>query len=40
VGRTKNGHRQFMALAKSDPRFVVNNGYLFMTSVLSPDLVT
>lgn len=39
VGRTKTGHRQFMALVKADPRFVVNRAYLFMTSVLPPDLI-
>ncbi|SFL86621.1 peptidoglycan-binding protein [Variovorax sp. OV329] len=39
VGRTRNGHRQFMALVKTDPRFRVNNSYRFMSSVLSPQLV-
>lgn len=39
VGRTKTGHRQFMTLVKADPRFVVNRAYLFMTSVLLPDLI-
>lgn len=39
VGRTRNGHRQFMALLKADPRFRVNNSYRFMTSVLPPSLV-
>lgn len=34
VGRTKAGHRAFMALCKSDPRFAANNGYRFMTAVL------
>ncbi|MGJ7496408.1 peptidoglycan-binding domain-containing protein [Variovorax sp. RT4R15] len=34
VGRTRNGHRQFMALCKSDPRYLVNHSYRFMTSVL------
>jgi hypothetical protein len=33
VGRTKDGHREFMKLVKSDPRFKANNGYRFMTSV-------
>lgn len=39
VGRTRNGHRQFMAQVKTDPRFRVNNSYRFMTSVLPPELV-
>ena len=34
VGRTVAGHRAFMALCKSDPRFTSNNGYRFVTAVL------
>ena len=34
VGRTKAGHRTFMSLCRSDPRFLVNNAYRFMTAVL------
>jgi hypothetical protein len=34
VGRTKTGHRGFMSLCKSDPRYLSNNGYRFMTGVL------
>lgn len=34
VGRTKTGHREFMALCKADPRYVANNGYRFMTAVM------
>jgi hypothetical protein len=34
VGRTKTGHREFMALCKADPRFSVSNGYRFMTAIL------
>jgi hypothetical protein len=34
VGRTKAGHREFMSLCKSDPRYLANNGYRFMTAVL------
>ncbi len=34
VGRTKAGHRQFMALCRSDPRFQASQAYRFMTSVL------
>jgi hypothetical protein len=35
VGRTKTGHRAFMSLCKSDPRYLVSNGYRFMTGVLA-----
>ena len=34
VGRTKARHREFMNLVKSDPRYLVNNGYRFMTVVM------
>jgi hypothetical protein len=34
VGRTKAGHRAFMALCKADPRYRANNSYRFLTSVL------
>jgi hypothetical protein len=34
VGRTKSGHRDFMALCKEDPRFTANNSYRFMTAVM------
>jgi len=34
VGRTKSGHRAFMALCKADPRYVANNSYRFMTTVM------
>ncbi len=34
VGRTKTGHRAFMALCKADARFKTNNSYRFMTAVL------
>lgn len=34
VGRTKAGHREFMALCKNDARFQVSHGYRFMTAVL------
>ncbi|MEJ0040181.1 MAG: peptidoglycan-binding protein [Gammaproteobacteria bacterium] len=34
VGRTKKGHREFMALVKEDARFQVSRGYRFMTAVL------
>jgi hypothetical protein len=34
VGRTSAGHREFLKLCKSDPRFTSNNGYRFVTTVL------
>lgn len=34
VGRTKAGHRAFMALVKADARFKVSNGYRFQTAVM------
>ena len=34
VGRTKSGHRAFMALCKADPRYVASNSYRFMTTVM------
>lgn len=34
VGRTKAGHRAFMALCKADPRYTASNSYRFLTSVL------
>jgi hypothetical protein len=34
VGRTRSGHAEFMKLCKSDPRYLVNNSYRFMTAVL------
>jgi hypothetical protein len=34
VGRTRAGHRAFMALCRADPRYAANNSYRFLTSVL------
>jgi hypothetical protein len=39
VGRTRRGHREFMALLKADPRFVASPAYKFMTAVLPGDEV-
>lgn len=39
VGRTKSGHREFMAICKSDARYSANHGYRFMTSVLPADAI-
>lgn len=35
VGRTKNGHRAFMEIVKSDPRFVHDAGFLFTSTILA-----
>ena len=35
VGRTKAGHREFMQICKSDPRFIASSGYCFSTTVLA-----
>lgn len=35
VGEKRDGHRAFMAVIKSDPRFRANNGYKFVTTVIS-----
>lgn len=34
VGESRDRHRAFMALIKSDPRYVANNGYKFVTGVI------
>lgn len=34
VGRLNDGHVAFMALIKTDPRYINNNGYNFMTAVV------
>src|SRR6478752_3980819 len=34
VGQSKDGHRQFMALVKSDPRYQANRKFVFATAVL------
>jgi hypothetical protein len=35
VGRTREGHKKFMSILKEDPRFKANNGYRFMTAILT-----
>ncbi len=40
VGRTKSGHREFMKIVKADPRYMVNNGYRFMTTVIEGSKLT
>lgn len=34
VGRTREGHREFMALIKQDRRYQLNNDYMFWTAIL------
>lgn len=34
VGRMKKGHMEFMALVKSDPRYVANHSFVFTAAVL------
>jgi predicted chitinase/lysozyme family protein len=34
VGQSKNGHRDFMAIVKSDPRYQANRKYVFATAIL------
>ena len=34
VGQSKDGHLQFMALVKSDPRYQANRKYVFATTIL------
>jgi hypothetical protein len=39
VGRSKSGHREFMAMVRSDPRYTACKGYRFMSSVLPLEAV-
>ncbi|MBC5783257.1 hypothetical protein H8N03_09900 [Ramlibacter sp. USB13] len=39
VGRSKSGHREFMAMVRSDPRYLACKGYRFLTSVLPLEAV-
>lgn len=41
VGRTKQGHREFMAMIKSDPRYKANRNFMFTTTIIDgKDLVS
>ncbi len=35
VGRTREGHRQFMAIVKSDPRYDADRSFVFTTTIMS-----
>lgn len=37
VGRTRQGHREFMNLVKTDPRYVYNSKYVFRTTIIPGD---
>lgn len=37
VGRTREGHREFMAIVKQDRRYLANRKYTFYTSVIPGD---
>jgi len=37
VGRTREGHRQFMTLCKQDPRYIKNRDYIFQATVIPGD---
>lgn len=39
VGRTKDGHRDFMRLLKEDARYRCSNGYRFMTAILRAEAI-
>jgi len=39
VGRLVGGHRNFMKIVKSDPRFLASRGYTFMTTVMDSFIV-
>lgn len=34
VGRTKQGHREFMAMIKSDPRYQANRSFMFTATII------
>lgn len=37
VGQSKDGHREFMSVIKTDPRYVRDSRYVFATSILAED---
>jgi lysozyme family protein len=37
VGRTRDGHREFMSIIKQDPRYKEDRGYIFRTIVIPGD---
>jgi hypothetical protein len=39
VGRTKEGHKAFMKIVKSDPKYKVNNRYRFHTTIIAGNIL-
>lgn len=39
VGRTRSGHREFMAMVRSDPRYAASRSYRFLTTILPAQAV-
>jgi hypothetical protein len=39
IGRTKEGHLEFMQLIKADPRYRAHNGYAFISTIVPADEV-
>lgn len=37
VGKTRNGHREFMEIIKRDRRYAVNSNYIFLTTIIPGD---
>ena len=37
VGRSRQGHREFMTLIKSDRRYITNRNFIFTTTVIASD---
>lgn len=37
VGRSRDGHREFMSIVKRDPRYKANNNYIFYTTIIAGD---
>jgi hypothetical protein len=40
VGRRRQGHKEFMAIVKSDRRYQLNKNYIFVTTVIAGDDLT
>jgi hypothetical protein len=37
IGRRREGHREFMAIIKQDQRYLLNNDYVFVTTIIPGD---
>jgi len=40
VGRTRDGHREFIQLIKQDRRYLANPHYVFTTTIISGEELT